>query len=180
MAADTFSLSLVLKESPFIFILMQSNPGLAQPLFTISIGPGEGDSSCTFGLIPPQYNDDVVYTPVDSSQRSWTVEVTRCSFGNQYSSLAFNAQIDTGTPTLQLPRDIVDLYFSRLGDDARFLNPLREYVYKCDVALPDLSLTIGLYMTTILGDFLTGPKAQGLEGCTYKHLSDQLPSHMFS
>ena len=165
-------LKTVLQSPALISTLTSAPPTLARPLFTISLEPIGGTSSCTFGSIPSQYaqfGNSIVYTPTVANIPAWAVKVTSCSFNNQVCGSAFDAYIDTASEDLQLPKDIVDLYFQQLGDNTKFIDSGEIYVYKCNTMLPDLSISIGQYLTTISGAYLAGSKYENAQDCTYKH-----------
>ena len=143
-------------------------PSLEKPLFTLSIEDLGGISTCTFGSIPSQYADRISYAPIIPGQKAWAVEVTDCDCGDHHSDAAFNAYIDTASNFLQLPNDIVDLYFQQLGDSAVMLGTRSGYVYDCDIKLPDFSLSIGQYTATVPGELLAGSEVEGFKGCMYK------------
>ena len=152
-------------DKPFFPTLAKT---LTRPLFTVSIEPGGRASSITFGSIPSRYTNNIAYTPIVAYTGAWTAKVTSYSFGSQHSNAAFDAFIDTTTSELSLPDDIVDLYFLQLGS-INFILSKNRYVHKCDTVLPDISISIGQYSTTIPGAYLTGPEVMGHEGCMYKH-----------
>ena len=115
---------------------------LDQPLFTANF-KHDLTGSWDFGFInPTKHVGDIKYVDVDSSHGWWMVNVTSFAVGDgSFQGPYFQAIVDSGTPLLYLPNNVVTEYYNKVP-----LATLQgsSWSHPCNAQLPDLKLNFML------------------------------------
>ncbi len=139
---------------------------LDSPLFTANLKKGQ-PGSYNFGYIDTtEYNGDITYTAVDSSQGFWGFTASSYTVGTARAVTESIAAIaDTGTSLLLLPDDIVAAYYAQVKNSQ---NSAAEggYIFACDITLPDFTVSIGGYEAVVPGAYMNyAPVSAGSSSC---------------
>ena len=133
------------RDQPFWYRIGGS---LSQPyLFTFNIHDfDEGDGTMDFGWIDhAKYTGDIVYTKMGTDSSQWNFELTGVfdtGTGQQQTSEAFGAYMDSGNGHMYLPPAIIGAYYKSVGGALKPDDP-NAYQLPCS-AYPPPSLTLEL------------------------------------
>ena len=131
---------------------------LEQPLFTVYLNHGH-PGTYDFGFISPSKMITAIsWVPALVSPKKgwWIVTATGYSVaGDKHvTSDYLEAVVDTGDTYLLLPQRICDQYYAKAPSVVK--DHAYGYVFPCSDTLPDITLYIGGYNTTVPGWLLKG------------------------
>ena len=154
------------KPTPQIGFFTNVKETLEQPLFTVYLNHGH-PGTYDFGFISPsKMTTAISWFPalVAPNKGWWIVTTTGYSVaGNKRVTSEFlNAVIDTGVTYLLLPQRICDQYYANAPSAVK--DPAYGYVFPCSDTLPDITLYVGSYNTTVPGWLLNGGQINSTSG----------------
>lgn len=88
-----------------------------------------------------QFDGDLVYTDIDSSQGFWMMTADGFAIGNKQSNTPQQGIADTGTTLLMLDSSVVTAYYKQVKG-AKNDSQQGGYTFPCSATLPDFSLII--------------------------------------
>jgi hypothetical protein len=139
---------------------------IASSLFTTMLDKGDSNGFYSFGVIDAAragvIDDDIFYTPVDSSQGLWMFDSTVASInGTKINRPSNKAIADTGTTLCLLDSTTVNTIYNTIPG-AVLSNNQGGWVYPENATVPTVQLAVGTTMFTINAeDFGYAPANSG-------------------
>ncbi|EUC47390.1 hypothetical protein COCMIDRAFT_90312 [Bipolaris oryzae ATCC 44560] len=129
-------------------------PTLKKKVFAANLRP-EGNGSWDFGYLDKsKYNGDITYTPVVGNMKHWTIAVGEYGAGNKTFGTATigNTTVDSGSPLIYLPDQVVADYYSQVPDYELTLGG--DNAFPCNATLPDFTFKIEDQTFSVPGQYL--------------------------
>ena len=146
---------------------------LDEPVMTATLRHG-APGAYEFGRIDSsQFQGDLQFADIDSSNGFWQFESARFAIGNRGPQTALggsgSAIADTGTSLMLVDEGVAGAYYSHV-QGATFSESQGGFIFPCDADLPDLSVGVGpTHMATVPGNFInfasTGESLNGQPLC---------------
>lgn len=117
-------------------------PTLKKKVFAANLRP-EGNGTWDFGYLDKsKYTGDITYTPVVGNMKHWTIAVGEYGAGDKTFGTATigNTTVDSGSPLIYLPDQVVADYYSQVPDYELTLGG--SNTFPCNATLPDLTFKI--------------------------------------